>query len=538
MKTSGDRPDAPAGGGHGAGPRRGGRRIAPACLVGAALGLAVLGGCGETAPDEPASAAGSAGTAASAERPRLDGPPGEAIDGPEAAATAGPAPSPGTADAPPMRIPPLEVALGADGVRRASIDAAAFAAFCRAHDLPDPPGVADVDAAAMESIHAAVADAVRARTTEHLRRLATVYDGNAVVAAAEPLYAEVLERTPDDFTVLALHGRALLALGRFAEAAAAFDRAVTQAGGRGDETAAVHFRLGDARIELGELDAADRAYARYVELRPEDGLGWFGRGRVAAGRGDWAAARTALERAVERDPELKAAWLLLAQCRRRLGDDAGARVAAERGTAIEDRGLVSVGDPIESEMLLASGSTVALEAHVSALAAARRFAEAYEICTELRRRRPQDPAVLRNLASMARGLGRLDLALGHADELVAVDPDDGRAHSLRAIVLRDERRYEEAIAAADRALAADRPDPVAHLVRATALVQLRRFDEALAACTDAEAALPDSLDPLVTRAGILVAIGRTEEAKAAVERVLERDPDHAWARQARAALAG
>ncbi|MCA9290755.1 MAG: tetratricopeptide repeat protein [Phycisphaerales bacterium] len=469
-------------------------RVALVALV-AALGAAMIG-CGGPSHDAPPAASDAAITTA------------DVVD--------------------PDGMPPLSFTTRADGSREAQIDHGAFVAFCRAHGLPDPPDVHDVDAAAMEAIHGAVVAIVAERSVSNLTRLAIIYDGNAVLTAAEPLYRELREHDATSFAYLGLHGRCLAKLGRHEEAVVALAGAAAL---RPDQ-AAVQYRLGESRLELGDLDGADAAFAQYAALRPEDGLGPFGLGRVGAARSDWGSAATHLDAAVAIAPDLKGAWLLLAQVRQRLGEDEAARLAAARASAIPGRGYVSVPDPMESEMYLASGSTAALESHLVALAGAGRYAEAYAVGETLRQRRPRDPLVLKNLASLARGQSRLDLALTHAEALVALDDGDGTSHTLRAVILRDLTRYDDAIAAADAALGADRPDGTAHLVRATSLIRFGRGDEALAACDAAAAFMPDSLDPLVTRAGILMALRRSDEARLVLDEILMRDPTHAWARGA------
>jgi predicted TPR repeat methyltransferase len=80
--------------------------------------------------------------------------------------------------------------------------------------------------------------------------------------AAEALYRRRLDDAPDDADALHLRGVLLAQRGRHAEAAASIEGAIARQPGE----AMFHNNLGNVRIELGDLDAAESGYRRAIEL--------------------------------------------------------------------------------------------------------------------------------------------------------------------------------------------------------------------------------------------------------------------------------
>ncbi|HEX5052853.1 MAG TPA: rhomboid family intramembrane serine protease [Planctomycetota bacterium] len=116
---------------------------------------------------------------------------------------------------------------------------------------------------------------------------------------------------------------------------------------------------------------------------------------------------------------------------------------------------------------------------------------------------------------------RFDEALVHVDEMIAIDPDDGRWHGDRGWYLGMLGRTEEALRATERALASDDSDAVLHNNRAWLLGLLGRHDEAV---RSAEQAL--TIDPklLLAHHNLMVSLD-----------ALRRDED--YVRAAKAAVA-
>jgi tetratricopeptide (TPR) repeat protein len=134
-----------------------------------------------------------------------------------------------------------------------------------------------------------------------------------------------------------LRGEALLALGRFGEAAEAYARVRQSMDPRvvtewipGDlylpaETHA--YKLGSCRLALGDTPAALAHFRRGMAANPADAACWFGAAHVALAAGNHALAARLLDEASARDP----GWHTPAALRARLaaGEQAGAVAPAD-----------------------------------------------------------------------------------------------------------------------------------------------------------------------------------------------------------------
>jgi tetratricopeptide (TPR) repeat protein len=114
---------------------------------------------------------------------------------------------------------------------------------------------------------------------------------------------------PADPNIANARGLCLAALGRMAEAAAAFDLCARSAPG----FAPGHYNRGWASETIGELTVAGEAYRRTLELAPGHADAAAGMAFLAARRGDGPAARTFAEQALALRPGLMKATLALAQ---------------------------------------------------------------------------------------------------------------------------------------------------------------------------------------------------------------------------------
>lgn len=93
-------------------------------------------------------------------------------------------------------------------------------------------------------------------------------------------------------------------------------------------------RLGNAALELQQIDTAEDAFTRLLEAEPESAAGLFGLARIAALRRRDEQAVALFERVLELEPTAAAVHYPLAQAYRRLGDLERAREElAKRGSS-------------------------------------------------------------------------------------------------------------------------------------------------------------------------------------------------------------
>ncbi|MBI2977694.1 MAG: tetratricopeptide repeat protein, partial [Rhodospirillales bacterium] len=112
------------------------------------------------------------------------------------------------------------------------------------------------------------------------------------------------EKAPAGAAALEARGNALAAAGRFAEAAAAFERALRRRPG----DFALLCNLGSALKELGRVAEARQAYRGALALEPRSAAALSNLAQLEAESGDHAAAQALYKRVLALDPEDAEAW--------------------------------------------------------------------------------------------------------------------------------------------------------------------------------------------------------------------------------------
>lgn len=297
----------------------------------------------------------------------------------------------------------------------------------------------------------ATAELNRARARGAERPRAAVLLGD--IFARRGLHGEALDRyreardvAPADRDALLGEVRALLALGRAAEAVALTDDL-----GR-DDPNDVEALVARARVwlALGEpAEALDSVRAAQA-LAPDRADLFHLQARVATRVGDQTAALDAFRRALELDESLVQVWFDLGQLRERRGEWDEARAAYERTLDL----LPTFVD-----------AALALADLLFRLGAARGAVDV--LATTLF----TDPYELEALTALGRILlaqGRVDEALEAVDRVLRFDPDHPAALFHRGAVLADRRRFREAITSWERVVQLDPAGPFAVQARSRA----------------------------------------------------------------------
>ncbi len=221
------------------------------------------------------------------------------------------------------------------------------------------------------------------------------------VAAAEPVYRDILEHDPAHPEALHLLGVAALQTGDAGGALALVERAIAA-----DESASSYRNTaGNAHMALGDAAAAERAFRRAVELDPAFAGARFNLGCALQALGRPSDARKAYEEAIALDPDYFDA-------------------------------LNNLGGLLQGERDVAG----AVEFYRRALAI-----------------RPDSPDAGANLAAALERLNETGEARRIAERVLAEVPDHAVANLVAATLDRRAGECEQARARLDRLLAADHP---------------------------------------------------------------------------------
>ncbi|MBB6094588.1 Flp pilus assembly protein TadD [Povalibacter uvarum] len=283
---------------------------------------------------------------------------------------------------------------------------------------------------------------------------------------------------PDNHSHALRAAAKLLESGRAHEAAELCRRVATDAPAFAD----AHQMLGVALRRLGELDAADRAMLRSIELAPD--------------RADFLTNRANLLRALARHAEAEENY----------------RAAIHRDTQFR---------PARSGLLRLLNDKEDPRAETEAVAM---------LAVD-----PSDADLWHELGVALRIRGRLAEAEAAYRRAIEMRPAYAVAwHNLGAL-LSQQRRPEEALAAFDRARALGAKGAALHYNRARALHDLDRFDECEAELLDAISSAPGHTDSLVMLARVRFARGDAQYARS-FEIAIAADPANASLRTAFAAV--
>jgi predicted O-linked N-acetylglucosamine transferase (SPINDLY family)/thioredoxin-like negative regulator of GroEL len=343
-----------------------------------------------------------------------------------------------------------------------------------------------------------------------------------------------------DVETLRARGKALLAAGELAGAAACFVRVVA----RGPADATALTSLGYIRMQQQLSAEAADLLSRAVDLDPTAHDAHYMLGTLHECAGDLGKALNHLTRAVEAAPTFDLAMRDLSRVLFKAGRPADARTVLERGIATNARfadyhfylGNVhwAAGDA-----RLASASyadAVAVDpAHLNALvqlgAVLVGMGDASAAEAALQRALVIDPGNALALAKLGNAhtqLGRLEAAVADYQASIAADPMYAEPWSGLGNVLRVQGSLADAERSCRRALEIDPDLAVAHNNLGNALVDLGRAAEALGCYDRAVALRPAFADALANKGHALNVLRRSHDAVSAYQQALAIDADSRW----------
>ncbi len=425
--------------------------------------------------------------------------------------------------------PPAELTVttevGAGGARVARVDDERVRAVFAAIGLPDPPRLDRSDPVPVLAIMDRARRWADQRDTAALGELGQIYQGLEEHRAALACFAALValdEASPRWPYFLGVEAQAL------GLEEAALD-ALQVAAAQEPDFGLTHARLGLLHLERGELDQAEASYRRCAELSPGPSLAWVGLGRVALARGEDEQAREFLETAVQKSPSDFLAYRVLAQALGRLGRVAEAEAAQRRSEMLPHySGWLTFDLRLQHAHALANTQRY-LENEIRRASAARDWPAVARLAQALLQRRPDDHAMLANLAGAYRALGRLDDARAAIDRGLTVKPDAAPLYVVRAEIGFMQQDLATASADLERALHLDPGEARAYELRGR-IAALRGDLAAAAADLERVVALqPQALTARVVLAEVYRLSGRVDEALQAVDAVLAIDPANAMA---------
>lgn len=384
------------------------------------------------------------------------------------------------------------------------------------HAPPVPPDLARLDpdlAALIEETRVGI----RADPTSPAAwaRLGMVYEANGFIGLAATCYEQSLARRG---TEARWWYRLALVRGRLGDVDGALAAAV-RASEIDSGYAPAHWRQGLWRLDRGELDAAERAFRRALEIDLADSAGSAGLARVDIARQRPERAVDTLEALLAARPGDRYALQLLGRAYAQLGrrDDAAFALAIAGDSEPSWR------DPWSDELAQYRRGHAAVLKDALVHLQNGRFDEAIGLYEKLRQRR-ETPALITQLGAAYIAAGRIDTALALLEPLVVASPEQVDAHVTLASAYLRKGNVERALAHADRALALDSAHARAHEARAMVLWRTRQYDAAFAEFDEVHRADPRNAMALVWMGMLHADRSRYREALTRFEQAGEKSP--------------
>jgi protein O-GlcNAc transferase len=321
------------------------------------------------------------------------------------------------------------------------------------------------------------------------------------IAQAEPLYREVLRRSPRHFD--ALHSLGMLALQAGHPQAAA--DLIGQAIAVDPQDAGAHANLGYALHVLGRHEQALQGLDRALALQPDSLQALNNRGNTLSVLARHDEAIASFDRALALRPDYVEA-------------------AYNRGNALH--AAARLADALAAyDAVIATRPDLA-QAHNNRARVLQDLGRHDEALAGYDRAAVLAPQYLN--AIVGRGTARLALkqpaaALADFDAALRIDPQYAGAHEGRGNALFALRRADDAVTAFTRCLAIDGTRLDARIQRGNASYELRRYEDAIADFDAVLQVTPDTAGVACNRGNALLELKRYDEAARAFERAQALD---------------
>lgn len=293
-----------------------------------------------------------------------------------------------------------------------------------------------------------------------------------------------------------------------------------------------HSRLAEFRLQLGDLDGAERDFAAATRIDSSYPGGWIGLARVALQRDQADRAVEILERLRKDDPEDKTFEQLLVLARREASGTPGGSLAS---LMVEDQVPVW-NDPwaLEARAVRSNSSMVG----ISRLLKEGKAEEALALLEEKKARGEEPVATALAMADARLLLGQTDAALREVDRALEHEPDSTAALLQKAGIVGGQGDLKQAVLLLDRVTTLQPNYADVFAAKGRELARLRMHEPALEAYARAVELGAGDWDVRFAMGNSLIALKRYPEAGEVFARLVEERPDqgNAWAELAVARL--
>lgn len=291
-------------------------------------------------------------------------------------------------------------------------------------------------------------------------------------------------------------------------------------------------RLGEALLQLGRWEEAEAAFGQALEDEAGSAAAHYGLGRAADARQEHSTAVEHFERALELQPGANLVHYSLALAYRHLGD----LDKAQHHSALYGRVGVVFPEPLSSELRETAQSTHFFTVFADLALDIGKFDAAEKGFRRALEADADNPKAHRGLGLVAQSRGDLATAREHFLEAHRLDPESADYPYYLAEIASRSGDLETAIEYLGAALDAD---PGLHYARfrlAEAHRLQGRHDEALRLYEEVLASEAQNRPALLNRVGMLHQLGRLGEARRRAEELVEQAPGDAAARVALASI--